>query len=93
MNSDANRRALFEQMLAHITRTATEAEREAFVALVGGTNHPRYGVDPDHPDRILAVYPDGNRVFGTFGPRGFEPDTQVERESGCARTGASGRRS
>ncbi len=38
------------------------------------TGQPRYGVDPDHPGRILRVNPDGTLTRGKFHQRSFIPD-------------------
>ncbi len=78
MKTDAIDKVLFEQLLDYLKRTPTEAERKAFLAQVEDPECPMYGVDSEDPEKIVAVYPDGRRILGAIGSKGFEPDLDVD---------------
>jgi hypothetical protein len=56
-----------------LTRIAATADREATTSPLRAAKRPVYATDPEHPDLIVQVLPDGTRTLGHLEGRRFVP--------------------
>ena len=74
-----------------LTRIANDPDRELVKARIRAGGGPIYSGDPDDPDGVIQIAPDGRRTRGRFEGRTFVP-TGRERERPPVRVAARRRR-
>lgn len=65
----------------------SDAQKKA-LAHLRKSGEPRYGMDEDHPGRLVRIDPDGTRTVGRFVRRVFVPDANARAPSPRKRTRA-----
>src|SRR6267378_5834060 len=74
-----------------LTRITSDPDRESVKARIRAGGGPIYSGDPDDPDGVIQIAPDGRRTRGRFEGATFVP-TRRERERPAVRVAARRRR-
>jgi hypothetical protein len=74
-----------------LMRLVDDPDRETVKAEIGAGGTPLYGVDPDNPEGVIQISPDGRRTRGRFEGRTFIP-VSAGRERSAVRVAARRRR-
>lgn len=66
---------LRSRVLEALNQVVSSPDREAVRRRIAASGQPVYESDPQDPQRIIRIAPDGTRTFGRFKGRTFVPET------------------